>query len=183
MLNWQELIQNAPLGHKARNTRAALLIQDLVQGHTANSHGVAGASTDLDQTANQAAWRFLDNKSLQLPALYQPVHAALQQRIAVGQRAYVLHDVSVVDYSRHDRKEDLCSVGDGRGYGYELFSSLVLDCTGHPVGCLGSELRTAHGLLSWQSPQLLPFVDHLEQAERAVGAAATVLPGVAARRG
>lgn len=177
MLNWQRLIHDAPLGHKARNKRAAHLLQDLLQGHTANSHGVAGASLELDQTANQAAWRFLDNKHLQLPALYQPVHAALQERIAVGQRAYLLHDVSVVDYSRHDRKEDLCSVGDGRGYGYELFSSLVLDAQGKPLGCLGSELRTMHGLLSWQTAEVLPFVDHLEQAERAVAAAARVLPG------
>lgn len=177
MLNWQQLIHNAPLGHKARNRRAANLLQDLLQGHTANSHGVAGASPELDQTANQAAWRFLDNKHLSLPALYQPVHAALQQRIAVGQRAYLLHDVSVVDFSRHGRKEDLCVVGDGRGYGYELFSSLVLDSEGKPLGCLGSELRTSHGLLSWQSAELLPFVDHLEQAERAVAAAAEVLPG------
>src|ERR1700712_3109360 len=177
MLNWQELIHNAPLGHKGRNKRAANLLQDLLQGHTANSHGVAGASLELDQTANQAAWRFLDNKHLKLPALYQPVHAALQQRIAVGQRAYILHDVSVSDYSRHDRKEDLCVVGDGRGYGYELFSSLVLDSAGKPLGCLGSELRTAHGLLSWQSSEILPFVDHLEQAERAVTAAAKILPG------
>ncbi len=177
MLNWQRLIHDAPLGHKARNKRAANLLQDLLQGHTANSHGVAGASLELDQTANQAAWRFLDNKHLQLPALYQPVHAALQERIAVGQRAYLLHDVSVLDYSRHDRKEDLCSVGDGRGYGYELFSSLVLDAQGKPLGCLGSELRTMHGLLSWQTAEVLPFVDHLEQAERAVAAAARVLPG------
>lgn len=177
MLNWQQLIHNAPLGHKGRNKRAANLLQDLLQGHTANSHGVAGASPELDQTANQGAWRFLDNKHLKLPALYQPVHAALRQRIAMGQRAYVLHDVSVVDYSRHDRKEDLCVVGDGRGYGYELFSSLVLDGSGKPLGCLGSELRTMHGLLSWQTAEVLPFVDHLEQAERAVAAATQVLPG------
>jgi hypothetical protein len=177
MLNWQQLINNAPLGHKARNKRAATLLQDLLQGHTANSHGVAGASLEMEQTANQGAWRFLDNKHLKLPALYQPVHAALQQSIAVGQRAYILHDVSVVDYSRHDRKEDLCAVGDGRGYGYELFSCLVLDSTGKPLGCMGSELRTMHGLLSWQTEEVLPFVDHLEQAERAMAAAAQVLPG------
>ena len=177
MLNWQELIYNAPLGHKARNKRAACLLQDLLQGHTANSHGIAGASPELDQTANQGAWRFLDSKHLNLPSLYQPVHAALAQKIPVGQRAYILHDVSVVDYSRHERKEDLCVVGDGRGYGYELFSSLVLDGEGKPLGCLGSELRTIHGLLSWQTKEVLPFVDHLEQTERAVGAAALLLPG------
>lgn len=129
MLNWPELIYNAPLGHKARNKRAACLLQDLLQGHTANSHGIAGASPELDQTANQGAWRFLDSKHLSLPSLYQPVHAALAQKIPVGQRAYILHD----------RKEDLCSVGDGRGYGYELFSSLVLDGEGKPLGCHSGE--------------------------------------------
>lgn len=71
----------------------------------------------------------------------------------------------------------MCVVGDGRGYGYELFSSLVLDGAGKPLGCLGSELRTAHGLLSWQSAEIIPSVDHLEQAERAVTAAAKLLPG------
>ena len=65
MLNWQELIYNAPLGHKARNKRAAHLLQDLLQGHTANSHGIAGASPELDQTANQGAWRFLGNRPTQ----------------------------------------------------------------------------------------------------------------------
>ena len=31
MLNWQQLIHNAPRGHKARNRRAANLLQDLLQ--------------------------------------------------------------------------------------------------------------------------------------------------------
>ena len=48
MLNWQELIYKAPLGHKARNKRAAHLLQGLLQGHTANSHGIVGVSLELD---------------------------------------------------------------------------------------------------------------------------------------
>jgi hypothetical protein len=44
MLNWQELIYNAPLGHKARNKRAACLLQDLLQGHMRIPRIVTGHS-------------------------------------------------------------------------------------------------------------------------------------------
>lgn len=120
---------------KKLNKRAANLLQNLLKGHPANSNGVAGASLELDQTANQGAWRFLylDNKHLKLPAQYQPVHSEFQQRIAVGQRAYILHDVSVVNNSPQDRKEDLCIIRDCRIYGYELLSSQILDSSGKPL--------------------------------------------------
>ncbi len=54
---------------------------------------------------SEALGGFWTGAVLNLPSLYQPVHAALAQKIPVGQRAYILHDVSVVDYSRHERKE------------------------------------------------------------------------------
>ncbi len=154
------------------------LLQDLLQGHTANSHGIAGASPEPDQTANQGAWRFLDSKHPNLPSLYQPVHAALAQKIPVGQRAYILHDVSVVDYSRHERKEDLgCRQGRHK-QGMSCFSACCAGWRGQAAWAVWARSRwTIHGLLSWQTKEVPPFVDHLEQTERAVGAAALLLPG------
>ncbi len=89
----------------------------------------------------------------------------------------MLHDVSPVDYTRHQRKEDLCQIGDGRGYGYELFSSLILNSAGKPLGSAVVELRTCHGLLSSQSESVLPFIDHYDQVERASVEVARILPG------
>jgi len=176
MLDFAALMAKAPLKEKRLTDRATWMVEGLLQGHTANSHGTASGHIQHDQTAVMGAYRFLDNKRVSLPALYQPLFLGLQEQIGVGQRAYVLHDVSVVDYSKHERKEDLCSVGDGRGWGYELFSSLVVNEQGQAVGCCHVELRTKDGLYSSQSEAVLPYTDHLEQAERAVGAAHKVLP-------
>jgi len=177
MLDWQTLIAQAPLGHKARNTRAASLLAGMLQGHATHSHGVAAGSALASPADTLGAYRFLDHDALSLPRLYQPLREALRQQTATGERLYVLHDLSPVDYTRHQRKEDLCQIGDGRGYGYELFSSLILNSAGKPLGSAVVELRTCHGLLSSQSESVLPFIDHYDQVERASVEVARILPG------
>ncbi len=177
MLDWQTLIAQAPLGHKARNTRAASLVGGMLQGRATNSHGAAAGSTMASPADTLGAYRFLDHEALSLPRLYQPLQVALRERTAATERLYVLHDLSPVDYTRHHRKEDLCPIGDGRGYGYELFSSLVLNAEGKPLGSAVVELRTCRGLLSSQRESVLPFVDHYDQVERATVEAERILPG------
>ena len=177
MLDWQTLIAQAPLGHKPRNTRAASLVAGMLQGHAANSHGATAGSTMASPADTLGAYRFLDHEALSLPRLYQPLQVALRERTAATERLYVLHDLSPVDYTRHHRKEDLCPIGDGRGYGYELFSSLVLNAEGKPLGSSVVEFRTCRGHLSSQSESVLPFVDHYDQVERATVEAERILPG------
>jgi hypothetical protein len=121
-------------------------------------------------------YRFLDNEDILRPALYDPVHRGLQELVPKGERAYVIHDISVVDYSRHGRKEDLIPIGNGKGYGYELYSALVLGKQGQPLGPAQVELQTAAGLLSSEYEEPLPFCGHHEQVERGIVAAEGVLP-------
>lgn len=177
MLDWETLLSHAPLGHKARNTRAASLVHSMLQGHAVNSHGAASGSAQSSPADTLGAYRFLNKAELTLPALYQPLQEALRQRTASDWRLYILHDVSLVDYSHHQRKEDLCAIGDGRGFGYELFSSFVVDPSGLPVGSAVVELRTSQGILSSQSTSVLPFVDHYDQVERSVLHCERILPG------
>lgn len=111
-----------------------------------------------------------------LPALHAPVQTALAQLVAPGSRAFVAHDVSVLNYSGHERKEDLIPVGNDRTWGYELYQALVISSDGKPLGAAFTELHSSHGLHSCQSAQPLPFTDHLEQTERAVDAVEKLLP-------
>ncbi len=83
----------------------------------------------------------------------------------------------VLNYSGHERKEDLIPVGNHHTWGYELFQSLVIQKDGKPLGAAVTELRHSQGLLSSQSQQILPFTDHLEQTERAIDAVEKLLPG------
>jgi hypothetical protein len=176
MLDVAALMKTAPLGDGRLNKRAQTLVTGIIQGQASATHGPQGVGHQRPWSHAMGAFRFFDNDRLQLPALYEPCRAALRELVAPGQRCYVMHDVSVVDYSGHQGKQDLIPVGNDKGYGYELFSSLVVSEQGRPLGPVMQEIRTMRGLLSSESPTPLPFVDHMTQVERAVEAIKRCLP-------
>ena len=176
MVNFQALLQDTPLPDKRLRTRATLLFQSLLQGQTANSLGMLSPADRTQESFTRGAYRFFDHEQVTLPALHSPMQAALKQLVCPDRRAYVAHDVSVLNYSGHERKEDLISVGNDHTWGYELFQSLVIQ-GGRPLGAAFTELHHSHGLLSSQSADILPFTDHLEQTERAIDAIEKLLPG------
>lgn len=178
MFDIREVIAAAPLGDHRRNARALEIVTRLIQG------GEPSAEDGVHATGGAGPWahamgsfRFSNNDAVALPNLYEPCRAALAQLVPPGQRAYVVYDISQVDYSHHQAKRDRTRIGDAYGAGYELFSALVLDEQGHPLGPVAQELRTAHGCLSSEASEPFPFVDHYEQAERAIRAASFHLQG------
>jgi len=177
MFDLKKFVMDAPLGDERRNKRALEIITALIQG------GETGAADHVHVPGEAGVWahtmgkcRFYDNPHLSLPNLYEPSRAALAELVPPGHRAYVVYDVSVVDYSHHEAKDDRIWVGNKHGRGYELFSALVLDDHGRPLGPVMQELRTAQGCLSSEAFEPFPFVDHYEQAERGVRAARFHLP-------
>lgn len=176
MLNVTKLLNKAPLGDKRRNKRAIKLVKSFLQHR--------GGPGSVGETKNKRCgmkhamgkFRFLDNADVLRPALYAPVHTALGELVPRGERALVIHDLSVVDYSRHERKEDLIPVGNGRGYGYELYTALVLGKDGQPLGPVQVELLTTAGLLSSEAAEPLAYQGHHEQVERGILRAEAVLP-------
>jgi Transposase DNA-binding len=177
MLNFDALLQDAPLPDKRLRDRAALLFQSLLRGQSANSTGLLSPADRTQESFTRAAYRFFDHDDVSLPALHAPVQTAILQLVSPGSRAFVAHDVSVLNYSGHERKEDLIPVGNERTWGYELYQALVVDSDGKPLGAAFTELHSSHGLHSSQSVDPLPFTDHLEQTERAVDAVELLLPG------
>ncbi|HAN92018.1 MAG TPA: hypothetical protein DCQ33_08065 [Nitrospira sp.] len=175
MVNFESLLAQTPLPDKRLRTRATLLFQSLLRGQAAHSTGLLSPADRTQESFTRGAYRFFDHPEVTLPALHRPMQTALQALVCPARRAYVAHDVSVLNYSGHDRKEDLIPVGNHHTYGYELFQSLVIQ-NGRPLGAAVTELRHSRGLLSSQSPDLLPFSDHLEQTERAIEAVENLLP-------
>jgi len=178
MLNLEQVIMATPMGDARRNKRALEIVTALIQG------GEPGAADHVHATGEAHTWahtmgsfRFFSNPALRLTELYEPCRQALAELVPVGARTYVVYDVSPVDYSHHDAKRDRIQVGNEYGQGYELFSALVLDAEGRPLGPVMQELRTADGCLSSEASEPFPFVDHYEQVERGVRAARFHLPG------
>ena len=177
MVNFEKLLQDTPLPDKRLRNRASLLFQSLLRGQSANSLGLLSPAERTQESFTRGAYRFFDHEEVTLPALHSPMQAALVQLVCPASQTFVAHDVSVLNYSGHDRKEDLIPVGNDRTWGYELFQSLVIQKGGNPLGAAFTELRNSHGLLSSQSADILPFTDHLEQTERAIDAVEHLLPG------
>jgi len=177
MFDVREVIAAAPLGDRRRNERALEIVTALIQGGEARADDGVHAPGEAGPWAHtMGSFRFYDNDALALPNLYTPCRDALAQLVPPGGRAYVIYDVSVVDYSRHTAKHDRIQVGNTHGLGYELFSALVLDEQGRPLGPVAQELRTAEGCLSSEAYEPFPFVDHYDQAERLIRAARFHLP-------
>lgn len=177
MFDLREVLAAAPLGDRRRNDRALEIVTALIQGVAPHAEDGVHAPGEAGPWAHaMGCFRFYANEALMRPNLHEPCRQALAQLVAPGQRAYVVYDVSVVDYSHHATKPDRIQVGNERGVGYELFSALVLDEAGRPLGPLVNELRTADGCLSTEASAPFPFVDHFTQVERASRAADVHLP-------
>lgn len=177
MLNVAALIHAAPLGDSRLNQRALTLVTSIIEGHASATHGPEGVGHRQPWSHAMGAFRFFDNDRLLLPALYAPCLQGLRQLVAPGQGYYVVHDVSTLDYTGHQSKNDLIQVGNERGWGYELFSSLVLNSQGQPLGPVMQEVHTEKGLLSSTAATPLPFVDHMTQVERSLRTCDQELPG------
>ena len=95
-----------------------------------------------------AAWRFLDNPRVSLPALAQPLLQAACSLAAVhcSHFALTVLDWSWLNYCRHTSKADRMK-GPYGVVGYKLLSALLLsDQDGLPLTPLCVQVQTARGL-------------------------------------
>lgn len=148
----------------------------MVEGQTSDTNAVSGAGR-APWAHSMGAYRLFNNESLTLEQMHGMVRSSLNELMEAASRCYVAHDFSVIDYSKHSEKADRVQVGNEAGLGYDLYSALVLDGVGRPLGPVVTELRNAQGCLSSESDEPIAFVDHLGQAERGIAAARAHLPG------
>lgn len=177
MLDIVSLLSKAPLPDERLRNRAQLMVQSLLRGHSATSLGLLAPADRTPESFTRGAYRFFDHEQVTLPALHAPIRQALCTLVPDGHRAFVAHDVSILNFTGHQRKEDLIPVGNDHTFGYELYQALVLSSDGKPLGAAVTELHSSKGLLSSHSAEVLPFSDHLEQTERAVDSVEALLPG------
>jgi len=177
MLDLGAIVRGGKLGDSRRNERVLEIVSGIVQGHASATHGTAGADKEVPWAHAMGAYRFFDNDDVALPRLYGMVDQALLELVLPDERCYIVHDFSCIDYATHSKKADRIQIINGRSIGYDLYSALVLNARGQPLGPVVQELRTEHGCLSSESDEPLPFESHLQQVERAIDAARQKLPG------
>ena len=100
--------------------------------------------------ATQAAWRFLNNDRVTLPALAEPLRDAGRTALARSHSKFALlvHDWSKLTYPTSGGKLDLVQLTHATDIGYELTTALLVRADGVPLAPMEIHLRTKQGLLS-----------------------------------
>jgi hypothetical protein len=123
--------------------------------------------------AIQAAWRFLNNTRVTLPALVEPLRAVGRDRLARSKMPFALliHDWSKLAFAFP--KRDLVQLTHATDIGYELTTALLVDADdGSPLAPMEMHLKTASGVLSTRR-RALKDVPHLDQVMPTMKAART----------
>lgn len=115
--------------------------------------------------ATQAAWRFLNNDRVTLPALVEPLREVGRSRTHQSSADFVLlvHDWCKLTYDHPARKADLAQLTHETDVGYELTTALLVSAEdGSPLAPMEMHLKTAEGVLSTRTPKPKAR-SHLEQ--------------------
>jgi hypothetical protein len=135
----------------------------LVVSHLSATHRLAAglhAEPALSSSfaATQAAWRFFANEATTLPVLAEPLCDAARAAIPEACDGYTLVplDWSNLHLTGHAARHDRVELAHHTDLGYELLTGLALsDRDGSPIAPLCLELRSAAGLHSTRSGQVL----------------------------
>jgi len=153
-----------------------MLIRSHMRAAPALAAGVASLpSAGPAFAATQAAWRFLNNERVSLPALVQPLREVGQRRVENSKTPFVLlvHDWSKLGFDHAADKRDLVQLTHDTDVGYELTTSLLVSAEdGSPLAPMEMHLKTADGILSTRDPAPRS-VCHLEQVWPTMRAART----------
>lgn len=132
----------------------------LVQSHMRSAPALAAGVGSLPKVnssfaATQAAWRFLNNERIGLPALTKPLRKAGLSGASRSSAGFVMlaHDWCKLSFDHPRRKRDRVQLTHATDVGYELTTALLISAdNGLPLAPMEMHLKTAHGLLSTRHP-------------------------------
>ena len=145
----------------------------LVEAHLHVGTRVAAGMAHLPDlntpfAATQAAWRFLNNDAVTLPALMQPLHQAGRTAAAESRSPWLLsvHDWSTLAFGRHHSKRDRLQLTHDKDVGYDLAVALLVGSEdGAPLAPMDVNLETANRVLSTRGGRAprrgVPHVDQV----------------------
>lgn len=137
------------------------------QALAAGLHALPGARSSF--AATQAAWRFLNNPRVGLPALVEPLREAGRQSAAATTATHLLvvHDWSFLSFPTHTSKADRVDRGSSQALGYDLATALLVDAaSGQPLAPMDLELTTRAGGIRGRAdhppgPEAVPHIDQV----------------------
>jgi hypothetical protein len=114
-------------------------------------------------------YRFLDNDNISVCTLREIRARTVRQALPDNADVLIAHDVTLLDYSRHNRKRDRRPIGDYDGWGYEYVPCVAIDpATQTVLGVVHDTVVNADGpddrdVLDYDAD---PLFRHFSQAEK-----------------
>jgi hypothetical protein len=152
--------------------RLKLRYHKMVFSHLRSASTLAAGVASLPNkgkafAATQAAWRFLNNDRVTLPALVEPLRAVSRDRAktTISPFLMLVHDWSKLTYHpgrSESGKQDLVRLTHSKDVGYELTTALLVNADdGSPLAPMELHCLTGDGVLSTRARARA--VSHLEQ--------------------
>ena len=133
----------AELGDRRRTRRAVLLAASMLRHPAASLPRQAGR-----WSATKAGYRLFDQEAVTLEALQTPHWEATRKEARRRDVVLMIEDTSELNYTFHWDTEGLGPIGDGKGRGFLLHSTLAVD----PAGT-GEVLGLAYQMVFCREPQ------------------------------
>lgn len=133
----------ADLGDRRRTRRAVLLAASMLRHPAASLPRQTGA-----WSATKAGYRFFDQEAVTLEALQTPHWQATREEARTRDVVLMIEDTSELDYTFHWDTEGLGPIGNGKGRGFLLHSTMAVDPDG-----VGEVLGLAYQMVFCREPQ------------------------------
>lgn len=122
------LREHANLGHAARDGAFLRQVAFVASSPGAPAPQEAGkVSEGAPSNDLTSLYRFIGNEDVPVSELREIRAKAVLDTVPEGSRLLIVHDVTLLNYSKHYSKEDRRVIGDQHGKGYEYISCLAVD--------------------------------------------------------
>lgn len=121
----KEQFGSAELGDKRRTDRAVQVATRMACNPAASIPRQAGSFHDA-----KATYRMFDCDDVTFEGLIEPHMASVRQRAGASSTVLMVQDTTHLDFTKHPAAEELGPIGNGRGRGFIMHSTLAIDPEG-----------------------------------------------------
>lgn len=143
----QRLEKHTDLGHAKRNKAFVRQVALACSAPgTAVTQAAGNVAPRLPLAAAMSLYRFVDNAKAPLAKLRTTRAHTVLDPLPDGADVLIIHDMSPLDYSRHNSKTDRRPIGDHKGMGYEYVACVAVDPkSGTTLGVVHDTVVNADG--------------------------------------
>jgi hypothetical protein len=130
----EKLRNNTDLGHEKKNKTFIRQVELHTKSPGTSIPKAAGKTKDKVPFADAISmYRFANNEDISLSGLREARAKTVLESLPQGTEITLIHDLTLLDYSKHNSKQDRRVIGNHRGKGYEYATCLAVDTQSETV--------------------------------------------------